>query len=247
MFLQNIILTSSIAMISFIFFGMMLWVHPEWLIAKLRKRSPDVLYSVDTHEQVVALTIDDGPDAIDSPKILNILIKCGARATFFLITEHIRGNEKIVEQMVLEGHELGNHLTADMPSIALSAKEFEKELIRADEILSGFSNIRWMRPGSGWYNDAMLSTINKNNYKCALGSIYPYDPQLGLSWFSAYYVLWKVKPGAVIVLHDHARRGERTAKALRIILPALKKRGYRVVTLSELYDMPTPTSKKLQQ
>ena len=57
---------------------------------------------------------------------------------------------------------------------------------------------------------------------------------MGLYWFSAYYVLGNVKPGAVIVLHDYNRRGGRTAKALKIILPALKERGYRVVTLSEL-------------
>ena len=50
----------------------------------------------------------------------------------------------------------------------------------------------------------------------------------------AQYVLWKVRPGAVIVLHDDLRRGQRTIRALEIILPKLAERGYRVVTLSEL-------------
>jgi len=218
----------------FLVFGVVLWLQPEWLIAKLRRRSPDVLYSIETEQPIVALTIDDGPDALDSPKILEILDEFDAHATFFLITDRVPGNESIVERMVLDGHELGNHLTADEPSIALSHQDFESELIEADEVLSGFMDVQWLRPGSGWYNEEMLATLKKYDYRCALGSVYPYDPQVGFSWFSAYYVLWKIKPGSVIVLHDHDRRGERTAKALKIILPVLEDRGYRVVTLSEL-------------
>jgi len=223
----------------FLLFGVLVWLQPEWLIARLRSRSPDVLYTVETEQPIVALTIDDGPDAHDSPKILEILDEFDAHATFFLITDRVPGNESIVERMVIDGHELGNHLTADEPSIALSLQDFEDELLEADGVLSRFMNVQWMRPGSGWYNDEMLATIKKHDYRCALGSVYPYDPQLGFSWFSAYYVLWKIKPGSVIVLHDYDRRGERTAKALEIILPVLENRGYRVVTLSELSALQT--------
>lgn len=221
-------------------FFILLWFQPEWLLSRLRRRSPEVLYSVETQAQVVALTIDDGPDANSSPMILDMLEEYHARATFFLITERIPGSELIVQRMIAEGHELGNHLTADEPSINLSPQDFEQELIEADETLSQFMDVQWIRPGSGWYNDDMLATIKKHGYQCALGSVYPYDPQLGFAWFSANYVLWKVKPGAVIVLHDYDTRGRRTAKALEIILPELEERGYQVVTLSELTAAQTP-------
>ena len=225
--------TTGIA--AFISFGVALWLKPEWLIAHLRKQSPEVLYSVDTDEKVVALTIDDGPDPCGSPRILDVLNEYDAHATFFLISEHIIGNEIFVERMVAEGHELGNHLTADEPSIALSNGEFERELLEADLALTEYvDDVKWMRPGSGWYNEEMLATIKKHDYQCALGNVYPYDPQISIYWFSAYYVLGNVKPGSVIVLHDYDRRGGRTAKALEIILPKLTERGYRVVTLSEL-------------
>jgi peptidoglycan/xylan/chitin deacetylase (PgdA/CDA1 family) len=82
----------------------------------------------------------------------------------------------------------------------------------------------------------MLSILQKHDYQCALGSVYPFDPQLGSSWFTTRYVLWKVKPGSIIVLHDFDSRGERTAVALDTILPELTRRGYSVVTLSELVD-----------
>ncbi|MBT3321816.1 MAG: polysaccharide deacetylase family protein [Anaerolineae bacterium] len=215
-------------------FGVALWLKPEWLISHLRKQSPDVLYSVETEQKIVALTIDDGPDACGSPRILNILEKYDAHATFFLISDHIAGNEKYVERMIADGHELGNHLTEDRASIELSKEEFERELLEADEAISLYEKPKWIRPGSGWYNDEMLATIEKHNYHCALGNVYPYDPQISIYWFSAYYVLGNVKPGSIIVLHDYNRRGGRTTKALEIILPKLEERGYKVVTLSEL-------------
>ncbi len=232
-FIRTTIITSITIVITF---GTALWLKPEWLISRLRKKSPAVLYSVETEEKLVALTIDDGPDACGSPRILDVLKKYDAHATFFLISGHIPGNEEYVERMIAEGHELGNHLIEDKPSIALSDKEFEHELLEADEAISQYAKPKWVRPGSGWYNDEMLATMKKHDYQCALGNVYPYDPQISIYWFAAYYVLGNIKPGSVIVLHDYNRRGGRTAQALEIILPKLQKRGYTVVTLSELVE-----------
>jgi peptidoglycan/xylan/chitin deacetylase (PgdA/CDA1 family) len=214
--------------------GSIALLEPEWVIAKLRKASPAVLYSVDVDEPVVALTIDDGPDPVETPKILDHLRKYNAHATFFLIGSRISGNEGIVHRLVAEGHEIGNHLEFDEPSIRLPLSEFESQLIEVDALLSGFAPARWLRPGSGWYNNDMLEIIHRHGYHCALGSVYPFDPQIGSAWFIRKYILWKAQPGAVIVLHDYASRGARTAEALETILPELARRGYRVVTLSEL-------------
>lgn len=210
--------------------------QPSWVVSILAKHSPEVLYLVDTQEPVVALTIDDGPDSAATPRILDVLKQHDARATFFLITSRIPGNEEIVVRTVEEGHELANHLTTDEPSILLSPPEFEKQLLESHDVLSRFSDVRWFRPGSGWYNAAMLSILRKHGYRCALGSVYPFDPQIPSSWFASRYVLRNVRAGSIIVLHDYGARGERTASALAIMLPELHRRGFRVVALSELLD-----------
>lgn len=211
--------------------------QPDWLIAALARRSPDVVYFVETKDPVVALTIDDGPDPFATSKILDLLRQHEAHATFFLITERLPGNEEIVRRIVEEGHEIANHLTTDEASILLKSSEFERRLLDAQDMLSRFSHIRWFRPGSGWYNDKMLAIIHKHGYKCALGSVYPFDPQIPSAWFATHFVLNKVKPGSIIVLHDYGERGERTAKALGTILPKLKRRGFRTTTLSALVDL----------
>jgi len=234
MILRLIVPLSILIIILVLIFLILLLLQPEWLMSRLRARSPEVLYSIETNHPVVALTIDDGPDETYSPMILELLEAYHAHATFFLITERIPGNEEILRRMIEEGHELGNHLTSDEPSIALAIEEFEQELVQSDRVLSQYGDVIWMRPGSGWFNEEMLEIVRRHDYQLALGSIYPYDPQIGLAWYSAKYVLWKAKPGAVIVLHDYQKRGLRTVEALKIILPELADRGYQVVTLTEL-------------
>ncbi len=238
MFLRLILIIGSIVFSLFLVMGGFMLLQPEWVFSRLRKRSPNVLYSVETNQKVVALTIDDGPDAKTTTEILEILEAYNAQATFFLISDRVPGNEALVQRLISEGHEIGNHMTADEASINYPIEKFEAELVAADEVLSQFGDIFWLRPGSGWYNDAMLEIMREYGYQCALGSVYPYDPQVGSAWFSTHYVLWKTKPGDIIVLHDYQSRGRRTIKALESILPELQRRGYQVVSLSELNSGP---------
>ena len=208
--------------------------YPDWLFSVLACQSPQVLYFVETQQPVVALTIDDGPDAATTPQTLDLLKQYNSHDTFFLIANRIPGNEAIVRRTVAEGHEIGNHMVEDFPSIDLLPAEFERRLLQADNTLSQFARPRWFRPGSGWYNQTMLAIVGKHHYKPALGSVYPLDPQIPSSWFAAHYILWNVEPGSVIILHDFGPKGRRTIETLTVILPELKRRGYNVVTLSEL-------------
>jgi peptidoglycan/xylan/chitin deacetylase (PgdA/CDA1 family) len=180
------------------------------------------------------LTLDDGPDAVTTPLILAELERHRARATFFLIAERVRGREQLVQQLVAAGHELGNHFTRDWPSIRLGAGEFERDLQDAHGLLAPHGPVHWARPGSGWYSQAMIATMARQGYRCALGSVYPYDAMIPSAAFSRWHILRNVRPGAIIVLHDGGARGRRTVRVLRAVLPELQRRGFRVVTLSEL-------------
>ena len=210
-----------------------LWTGPRWLVSSIAARAPGCVYTVPTHERLVALTVDDGP-APQTPAILRVLRENDARATFFLISTHVAGNEVIVDEVLRDGHELGNHMTRDEPSIRLSREAFDADVKDASRVLERFASVRWLRPGSGWYTPRMLGTIERAGYRCALGSIYPFDAQIPSSAFASAYILANARPGAVIVLHDGGARGRRTAETLRRVLPALRARGYRVVSLSEL-------------
>jgi len=214
--------------------GAALWTAPGWLIDGLARWFPGCLYRVPTQAPLLALTIDDGPDPSTTPLILAELRRQGARATFFLIAERIEGQQGLVRRLVAEGHELGNHFTRDRPSIRLSPDAFESDLLQAHQVLAAYGPVKWARPGSGWYTRAMVEVMRRKGYGCALGSVYSFDAALPWASVAARFVRQHARPGAVVVLHDGGARGERTARVLRDVLPELRRRGYRVVSLSEL-------------
>jgi len=213
-------------------------LSPRWFVGGLSRVSPEVLYFVETDRPTVALTIDDGPDPATTARILDVLERHGARATFFLITDRVPGNEAILRRILDEGHEIGNHLTREEPSIQLPAERFERELIAAHEVLAGYADQRWFRPGSGFYSPEMLETAERHGYTTVLGSVYPLDAQIPSASFAERHILANVRPGSIIVLHDVGDRGLRTAATLGAVLPELEARGLEVTTLSELVDGP---------
>lgn len=199
-----------------------------------QRTSDEVLFHGNTHEKIVALTIDDGPHEALTPQILDKLAGFGIPATFFIIGEHVSGNEKLLQRIVNEGHELGNHLMDDTRSITLDADEFSQQLAETHALISQFGPVRWFRPGSGWYNERMLAQIRPYGYRCVVGFVYPYDAQIHSVEFASSYILANVQPGSIIILHDGTAEREATPDIINRIVPALHKRGYRFVSLREM-------------
>jgi peptidoglycan-N-acetylglucosamine deacetylase len=196
---------------------------------------PGVTYFFETQEKVIALSIDDGVDPNTTPKLLEVLAKHQVHATFFLISSRVESS--IVTELIQQGHEIGNHQTQDELVVKLSPQAFEARVVEADRVLSAFAPLRWLRPGGGWYKKSMLDTAHKYGYQVVLGDIFPYDTFIASAWFSTQYILWKVRPGSIVILHDTGKWGERTAETLEKILPELKRRDYRVTTVSELSSL----------
>jgi peptidoglycan/xylan/chitin deacetylase (PgdA/CDA1 family) len=174
--------------------------------------------------------------------LLDLLARNDARATFFLISDRIPGNEDLVEEIVRAGHELGNHLTRDEVSLDLGPEKFERELVRSRAMLERFAPTRWFRPGSGWYDDWMVEIAERHGYRIVLGSVYPIDAQLHWSWLAYRFIVWRARPGAIVILHESGGRAERTLRTLGKVLPELRRRGHRMVTLSELMAEVEPAA-----
>ncbi|CAI5471777.1 unnamed protein product [Closterium sp. Yama58-4] len=216
--------------------------QPRWIITWVRQNQPHVLFEHVTKDRLVALTIDDGPNGDTTHELLDILKEHGCTATFFVIGSNIDRYPGIVDRMHAEGHEVGNHMTADEPSWRLSAHEFESSLLAVDAKLHryfrrdpGGNPVKWFRPGHGWYTKRMRQQAQRHGYNVALGSVFPMDPLFkDSSRPLAAYCLSKVYPGAIIILHDRPQQGTQTVEILRMMLPELRRQGYQVVSLSHL-------------
>ena len=207
---------------------------PSALISYLQRRWPDVLFHVPTHRKILALTIDDGPSP-STTEIHQILNTYGAKATFFLIGSHIPGREDTLRDLVANGHELANHAMHDEPSFRLAQDELVKQIKSVETQIKQIygpatTPLRYFRPGSGFFNTAMQKTLASLDYRLVLGSIYPHDAQVSQWKLNATHILSMARPGGIIICHDR----EWTPAMLRVVLPKLTRRGYRIVTVTEL-------------
>lgn len=208
--------------------------EPRWLVKALPGEYPDVVYFVPTRKRAIAMTIDDGLDPETTPLILDVLKKHDVRATFFIVTNSLPGNELLIMRMLDEGHEVGHHMTEDVVTVSLSDEELSRRFNDAADALEAFAPVSWFRAGSGRYNDMVLTLTEERGYRIAMASVAPLDTLISSPRSMSGFISWMVEPGSVVVLHDGQDRGRRTAATLDRLLPILHDRGYLVTSLSEL-------------
>lgn len=221
---------------------------PSFLINLFQHHWPDVLFSVDTKEKLVALTIDDAPSKY-TEEIRQLLKENEAKATFFVIGSQVSGREKILQDLVLDGHELGNHAMRDEPSRDLATSTLIEEINNVDKLIATAyeaENLqrpqqKFFRPGSGFFSSSMRKTVTELGYKMVLGSIYPNDAQIDLPSLNSWHILSMLKPGAIVICHD---RREWTLPMLRHVLPEMKRRGWQFVSVGELLRKNDPAEKQ---
>lgn len=216
---------------------------PRFLIGYLRGKFPDVLFEEPTADKIIALSLDDAPSA-HTDEIMQVLRDNDAHATFFVIGQQVEGREATLRKLVAQGHELGNHAMRDEPSSRLSNDELEKQVNDVKALLTAAYEAEgkilpnnYFRPGSGFFNRRMRDLLGNRGFRIVLGSIYPHDPQIPYPTANAKHILSMAHPGGIIICHD--RRGW-TAPMLRIVLPELKRQGYKIVTITDLVTSVEP-------
>lgn len=215
----------------------MVYKPPTFLIRYFQRRWPDVLWHVPTSSKIIALTIDDGPSGY-TDEIMQVLKANGATATFFIIGSQVASREKTLQDLIRNGNELGNHAMNDEPSRPLSDAVLSNQIESVREKLrDAYAAVdvegppNYFRPGSGFFSERMRKNLRKLGYQLVLGSIYPHDPQIPIWRVNARHILSMLRPGGIIICHD---RRSWTVPMLRKVLPEMRRRGYRVVTITEL-------------
>ena len=202
--------------------------------------------AIDEHQ--VALTFDDGPDPRWTPKILDILRQRGVKAAFFLIGKNCEDHPELVQQLLKEGHEIGNHTYSHRNLAIMSEWQMELELTatqRLIESITGHSTTLFRPPynaDSTPTNYAELAPLkvaeDKLGYTIVLEKIDPQD------WArpGAAQILQRIKDqrgdGNLILLHDAGGDRSQTVEALPKIIDYLQERGDRIVSLGELLGIP---------
>jgi peptidoglycan/xylan/chitin deacetylase (PgdA/CDA1 family) len=194
----------------------------------------DVLWFVETSDPVFALTFDDGPHPDTTPGLLSVLARHRARATFFLIGSRVAEHPELAAAIAAGGHEIGNHLMHDEASVRLPEARFRADLAATNALLMPYGEVRWFRPGSGWFTPRMLRAAGESGLRAVLGTASaahrgePSDAQI------AARIGATVRPGSIVVLHEGTERRRGVVETTDRMLPALAGRGLTAVTVSDL-------------
>ncbi|QOR73414.1 polysaccharide deacetylase family protein [Cruoricaptor ignavus] len=189
-----------------------------------------------TAEKIVALTFDDGPTEF-TPKFLQTLNEFNAKATFFCIGKQAEIHPKIFQQIIENGHQIGNHTYSHSEKTGfLSAKKMTEEIEKADEVFEKIAGIKTdlYRPPFGVTNPNIAKAI-KQTKKTSIGwNIRSLDTVIKNPHKIAERITKKAKPGSIILMHDTS---EKSLEALKILLLNLRDNGFKFATVSELLEL----------
>jgi peptidoglycan-N-acetylglucosamine deacetylase len=193
------------------------------------------------NEKTVALTFDDGPSPVYTPQIMALFKKYQAHATFFVLGNKVEQTPWLVRALLKDGNEVGNHSFSHprLTKTGQLSREQELERTAVDlDFLGCPQSQRLFRPPYSAYDDRLKAYLAHTRRRLVLWSLDSGDWRGLAAPAIIKNVLSRVRNGSIIIFHDSDEKAQAdrhpTVEALKIILPALKAAGYRMVTVSEL-------------
>jgi peptidoglycan/xylan/chitin deacetylase (PgdA/CDA1 family) len=203
-----------------------------------------------TEKNEVWLTIDDGPDATDTPQILDLLDQHGARATFFIVGERVARWPHLVSEIVNRGHEIAHH-THTHPVASFWCASRQRLARELDDTLSVLRSLnvrpRYFRPPVGIKNLLLAGALRARRLDCVGWTIRSGDCLGRTAESVVASVMRRIRPGAIILMHE----GASVPAAMRVttiaqVLEELSARQIRCVIplqdqLCPVVASPKPT------
>lgn len=190
--------------------------------------NPGVTYRIPSVGKALYLTLDDGPSAA-TPRILEVLEKHGVKATFFVTTGHIQ--PALMNRLVADGHQVGHHMRTTDSIQQMPLDRFQTEFAAADQALSVYPRVKLFRPPNGSVSSGQAAFVTAQGYQIVVGTIFPLDHWLENETAITTLAKLLITDGGILILHDTAARGPRTAAVLDELIPYLQRRGYSFALL----------------
>lgn len=186
---------------------------------------------IDPNRPMIALTYDDGPSKY-TLEILNLLKENNSAATFFVLGSQVEKYEEAVIQIIEDGYQIGNHSYDHKRLTALNDEELYDEINKTDKLIyeSALYRTSVMRPPYGSTSEALTEKLQKPIIKWSIDTR---DWESRNAEAITEIILKNVKDGDIILMHDLY---ESSLEASKAVIPELIKRGFQLVTISELSE-----------
>lgn len=193
--------------------------------------------NVQTTQMLIALTFDDGPVPGDTKEILDILKREGAKCTFFVEGRRVAEHPDIARRIIAEGHELANHsYTHPHLSKLPSIEAIREEIHQTQAVIEEQAKVSPTLFRAPYFDidERVTSVIEELGLPQVRASILTEDWKKEITQKDvSQAVLEDPQPGDIALMHDWSAS---TIQALPGIIQELKKRGFTMVTVSNLID-----------
>ena len=207
------------------------WLGPNWTL----------LPEASTARNEIALTIDDGPDPVVTPQVLDLLDRYRIRATFFCVGMRAECHPDVCREIVRRGHAIENHSQRHSHAFSvLGPGGLMNELQASQETLTRISGQRpqFFRAPAGLRNMFLDPALVQLGLRLTSWSVRGFDTRVKDAERVKNSLVRGVRPGAILLLHDG--NGARTTDGRPVILDVLpavleaaEAAGLRAVTLRE--------------
>lgn len=217
--------------------------------------TPYVVTRTGYQKGLVALTFDDGPDGKWTPRILDILKQEGVPATFFVIGENAVSHPGLLNRIIAEGSEIGNH-SYTHPNMALvSGRGTSIEFNATQRLIEAYTGRGTRLLRIPYFGDAEPTTddelvpalraqddgyVNVGLHVDTEDWTRPGAAAIIRNGVSGVLAGDDRRSGNIMLLHDAGGDREQTIEALPVLIRALKAKGYKFVTVSRLVGL-SPT------
>ncbi|MBQ7423381.1 MAG: polysaccharide deacetylase family protein [Prevotella sp.] len=192
----------------------------------IRWMYPQATWRMNRQEHSVYLTFDDGPIPESTPFILDTLREYGVKATFFMVGDNVRKYPHLYQQIVDEGHQVGNHTFNHWGGLRHSAWSYAQNVEKANQLIHS----HLFRPPHGWMRWDQYLWL-KRKYRIVMWDLVTRDYS---KWLNERDVLRNViryaRNGSIITFHDSLKSINKLHTALPKALDYLKREGYEFKT-----------------
>lgn len=206
----------------------------------------------------LAITFDDGPNPTITPKLLDLLDRYNAKATFFVVGKFVRECPGLVKDTHSRGHVLGNHTDSHPNLFFCGPQETHLELQRCSEAIlnATWEAPRWFRPPFGYRSPWLAEIAHRHKMRTVTWSLLPGDWRgKPVEWLTGHMqpvatnaqrlksqggAPLKSEAGDILCLHDGDFRQQngdrsRTLAALEFWLPRWRDLGLEFVTMNQSF------------
>jgi peptidoglycan-N-acetylglucosamine deacetylase len=193
---------------------------------------PSLLWHGDRNEKKIYLSFDDGPHPVATTFVLQTLAKHNAKASFFCIGKNVQAHPNIYQQIIAEGHCIGNHTHNHLSGWTTDTNTYMENIGLAKQYIDS----RFFRPPYGRIKPSQVKQIQNapHNMQVVMWDVLSGDFDISISPQDCLQnVLRHTKPGSIVVFHDSEKAFERMQFALPKMIEHFQQQGFQFAALSQ--------------